>query len=145
MAINSPWQPRSVRVADPETPRQPLPHILIVDDDPDFLQLMEDALGRAPGRYGVTSVTTAAEALAKLQEQSFDLILVDYRLEGRDGLQLIEDLRSVAPALPVIMITGYPMLALRRAAEALDVAAFLIKPVAIPDLRRTVQLALSRR
>lgn len=118
------------------------PRLLVVDDDPDFLQVLKDALTRVLPSYAVVGAPHAAAALAALRTASFDLIIIDYRLADRDGLALLADLRVEAPALPVIMITGYPTRDLRQQAELLGVSAFLIKPVAILDLRRAVQDAL---
>jgi CheY-like chemotaxis protein len=119
--------------------------ILVVDDDADFFALLYDALTHTMPNRAIVGVRSAEAALAELEQGPFDLILIDYRLEGRDGLALLHDLRTLAPALPVFMITGYPARARRPQAEALGVSGFLIKPVFVPDLRRAVQAALAGR
>ncbi|HMA33005.1 MAG TPA: response regulator [Chloroflexia bacterium] len=123
----------------------PLPQILIVDDDPQFFAMLYDALTLGEPRYDVSGAATADLALDSLQHTTFDLVLVDYRLAGRDGLELLTELRIQEPTLPVIMITGYPRPELRRRAEALGIAAFLMKPVSVSELRRTVQQVLKSR
>jgi CheY-like chemotaxis protein len=136
---------RSSRDMDNGTQPHAASRILVVDDDADFFALLYDALTHTMPDYAIVGVRSAEAALVELEQGQFDLILVDYRLEGRNGLALLRDLRRLAPALPVIMITGYPTQALRQQAEALGVSGFLIKPVFVPDLRRTVQAALAGR
>jgi CheY-like chemotaxis protein len=119
--------------------------ILVVDDDADFFALLYDALTHTMPDCAIVGVRSAEAALVELEQGRFDLILIDYRLEGRNGLALLGDLRSLAPALPVIMITGYPTQSLRQQAETLGVSGFLIKPVFVPDLRRAVLAALAGR
>jgi CheY-like chemotaxis protein len=118
--------------------------VLVVDDDPDFVLMVHDALSATDAVFAVDGATSAEAALARLRGAAPDVILMDYQLGGPDGLTLLEDLRAQDAAVPVVMVTGYPTPALRQRAEALGVSAFLIKPVFVPDLRRAVQQALNR-
>jgi two-component system, NtrC family, C4-dicarboxylate transport response regulator DctD len=123
--------------------RSPI-RVLVVDDDPDFVLMVHDALSATDAGFAVDEATSAEVALTRLRGAAPDVILMDYQLGGPDGLTLLENLRAQDAAVPVVMVTGYPTPALRQRAEALGVSAFLIKPVFVPDLRRAVQQALNR-
>jgi CheY-like chemotaxis protein len=105
--------------------------LLIVDDDPKFLQDAERALDhRGGGVYLAGSAEHAMELLVAVG-QAFHLALIDVDLPGRDGLALIRDLRQRCPDLPTIAITGSvpdPRLETARALGAVDA---LRKPITV--------------
>jgi DNA-binding NtrC family response regulator len=79
-------------------------HILTIDDEAPILDLLREALTAAG--YRVTGVSTLAEALRVVQDDSPNLILTDLQLEDTDGFEVIDQLKEVAPAIPVILLTG---------------------------------------
>jgi ActR/RegA family two-component response regulator len=80
--------------------------ILVVDDDPRWLQRIEDIL---IDEYEVVPCSSDDEAIASLKEQPFSLALLDMKLaNGVSGLDLFERLQELAPNLPAVMLTGYP-------------------------------------
>lgn len=80
--------------------------ILLVDDETNILKVLSLVLGR--GGYEVTCVTNAEEALEKLSESDFDMMISDIRLgPGMDGLELLHAAKVKHPKLTVIMITAY--------------------------------------
>jgi CheY-like chemotaxis protein len=83
--------------------------ILIVDDDPAFIETYKDLL--AAEGYSVEAVTTRAEALRRLDEPGWSVILVDQKLQGAGspdtGLDLIAASRSRAPGAKVLLVTAY--------------------------------------
>lgn len=84
----------------------PTETILIVEDDPGVARLQERRLRRAG--YEVVTAATAAEALAALEQQHVDLMLVDYRLPDQvNGLELYSQLKATGRELPVILVTGF--------------------------------------
>lgn len=80
-------------------------HILVVDDQESVLRTLSAGLANAG--YRVTTATSAEEALDKLPHLSPTLLLVDVRMPGISGLELLERVRSRHPKLPVIMMTGH--------------------------------------
>ncbi|MBU4128095.1 MAG: response regulator, partial [Proteobacteria bacterium] len=80
-------------------------NILVVDDDDDFRWAIGNVL-RAGG-YKVTQAQDGEEALKLLEKDIPDLILLDYRMPGRDGISVSADIKKRIPALPIIMITAY--------------------------------------
>ena len=117
--------------------------ILVVDDDKAF-RLSTAELLRDDG-YVVEAAASAAEAGEALASDDFDLILVDLRMPGMDGLNLVEVLRRRGERAPIIMISGFGTI--DAAVEALQLGAddFLTKPVDPGLLSAKVAEVLERR
>ena len=81
------------------------PKILVVDDDKNLLELAKTRLAAA--NYGVTVALGQEEALAAVNNESFDLAIVDLRLADEDGITLMEKLHAIFPGMPVIILTGH--------------------------------------
>src|SRR5688500_12596284 len=105
--------------------------LLLVDDDHVF-RVSTSALLRQDG-YEVVVAGDGREAVNVLREQRFDLMLLDLRLPGTDGLRIVEALRLWGEGIPILMITGFGTV--ESAVEALHLGAddFLSKPVE-PDV-----------
>jgi two-component system response regulator GlrR len=80
-------------------------NILVVDNDPNILQVLRMRL--ASGGYSVTAATGAEAALKLAEKKPFDLVLIDLKLNGDDGIQLMEDIHQLNPDIPVIILTAY--------------------------------------
>src|SRR5207245_10209612 len=93
--------------------------------------------------YELMAATQGAEALARLRRDRLDLVLLDHRLPDRTGLEVLTELRSIQPILPVVMLTGYGSEWICAAAFKLGVADYLQKPVSAFDLVAAVQRILS--
>src|SRR6478752_2220937 len=111
------------------TPR--VGQILIVDDDPTF-RMTTAALLEADG-HRVDTAANGAEAGERLKNRTYDLLLVDYKMPGIDGIALVEALRLWGHSAPILMISGFGTV--ESAVRALHVGAddFLTKPVE-PDV-----------
>ena len=84
--------------------------------------------------YAPTTVGSAQRALSSLTEQTFPIAFVDARLPDMDGLRLVEELRSVQPAMRIIMISGYFLeddACIVKAMQASHIDSFLAKPFRI--------------
>ncbi len=116
-------------------------HILIVDDEESIRITFEMFLKRE-GYGKITTAATLEEALALINEHSFDLIISDIVLEGASGTELLRYIRQTGVQCPVVMITGFPNL--ESAAEAVRLGAFdyISKPVNKETLLRFVRQAL---
>jgi DNA-binding NtrC family response regulator len=117
--------------------------ILIVDDDRAF-RLSTAELLRQDG-YEVRTVADAQQAVDALREQPFDLVLLDLRMPGVDGMQVIETLRQWGEGIPILMISGFGTV--EAAVQALHLGAddFLTKPLDPDMLSSRVAALLERR
>ncbi len=113
--------------------------ILIVDDDPGVRELIALALGRA---QDVKHAGTAAEALGILRHEPAAAVVLDHRLPDRTGLEMLADIRSLQPGLPVILMTGYGSERVCAAAFKQGVWDYFPKPMDVCDLARSVRRAV---
>lgn len=116
------------------------PTILIVDDEPDIIELLELTLARMG--MEVFSATNISQAKALLQSHQFQLCFTDMRLPDGEGLELVNYISDHCSDLPVAIITAYGTT--ENAVAALKAGAFdyLPKPVALKQLRDLVKSAL---
>lgn len=115
----------------------PIGRVLLVDDEPEVLRGFARVL-RTRG-HEVVMAARGAEAIQKLSERPFDVIVSDIAMPDMDGLQLLKEVRRRDLLVPVILATGSP--AVKTAAEAVDNGAFqyLIKPIQNENLRQVVE------
>ena len=116
------------------------PKVLVVDDEPDLLELLELTLSRMG--LDTERAATVAEAVALLERESFDLCLTDMRLPDGEGLRVVEHINQHGLDVPVAVITAFG--SAENAVAALKAGAFdyLAKPVALEQLRALVKQAL---
>jgi two-component system, NtrC family, response regulator PilR len=116
------------------------PKILLVDDEPDLLDLMELTLAKMG--LETDRASSVAEARAKLARPDYDLCLTDMRLGDGLGLDVVQHIATHCPKIPVAVITAYGTA--DNAVAALKAGAFdyLAKPVSVDQLRALVKNAL---
>lgn len=100
--------------------------ILIVDDELVVIKSCERIL--QPEGYEVSGVTNPAEALEKIQNGSFDLIITDLKMPGMDGIELIRHVKAQNPAAGIVVITGYPSQESIKDALEYGIIDYLPKP-----------------
>jgi DNA-binding response OmpR family regulator len=117
-------------------------NILIVDDEPN-VRLNYRITLETEG-YDVFEASSAAVALEALVGRSFDLAILDMRMPGMDGLQLLAEIRKVGITVPVMIVTAYSDVP--HAVQAMKMGAidFLQKPLRPEELRRIVAEILKR-
>jgi two-component system response regulator GlrR len=101
-------------------------HVLVIDDDPDLLQLLAMRLTAAGHR--VSTVQSTEAALAQLAIERPQLVLSDVQLPGRDGLALFDEIRIRHPSLPVILLTAHGTIPDAVEATSRGVFSYLTKP-----------------
>ena len=116
------------------------PKVLVIDDEPDLLELLELTLSRMG--LDTTRAQSVAEAIRLLDAQAFDLCLTDMRLPDGEGLRVVEHITEKGLDVPVAVITAFG--SAENAVAALKAGAFdyLAKPVALEQLRALVKQAL---
>ncbi|MBV8784235.1 MAG: response regulator transcription factor [Gammaproteobacteria bacterium] len=118
-----------------------LPHILVVDDDRATRQLVADYLGE--NDFRVSGAESGAELSAALARGVIDLVLLDLRLRGEDGMQLLRALRAQSQ-LPVIILTGRIEEADRVMGLELGADDYLTKPFSPRELLARIRTVLRR-
>lgn len=110
--------------------------ILIVDDQPGIRLLLEELFRRE--NYETKVAVNGLEALQKVEQQRPDCVLLDMKMPGMDGIDVLKRLKSSWPDLPVIMMTAYDETQLTE--EALEVGAmrYFTKPFDIFEVRDAV-------
>jgi len=114
--------------------------ILVVDDDGDMRYACGCML-RKEG-YAVSEADSGAAAIEILGQKVFDLVLTDVRMPGPGGLEILAWLRTEAPGMPVIIITGYATVDMAVEAMKTGAADFLAKPFTPDALRLAVERSL---
>src|ERR1700723_4147357 len=115
-------------------------HLLIVDDEANTLASLARAF-RLAG-HEATVCDNPAKALELAKAQKFDLILSDVRMPGKDGLTLLEELKALGVAAPVVMMSGQAEIEMAVRATRLGALDFLEKPISTEKLLLTVENAL---
>jgi two-component system phosphate regulon response regulator OmpR len=118
-----------------------LPHLLVVDDDTRLRGLLGKYL--SDRGYRVTAAADAAEARARLQGLSFDLLILDLMLPGESGLELARDLRK-SSAVPILMLTAMGEAADRIAGLQSGADDYLPKPFEPEELLLRIGSILRR-
>jgi two-component system OmpR family response regulator len=109
------------------------PHVLAIDDDVATRELIAEYLGENELR--VTTAATSAEMTAALAENAIDVVVLDLRLGGEDGMQLARKLREQS-AIPIIMLTGKSEEADRVRGLELGADDYITKPFSPRELAK---------
>ena len=121
----------------------PLQHLLLVDDETGFREAIADRLGEH--RFRVEQAASGEEALERLNEFAFDVLVTDLRLPGVDGRKVLDEAFSRYPEIIAIVITGFGTV--REAVEVTRLGAegFITKPFQFEELLHELQTAMEKR
>ena len=116
--------------------------VLLVDDEVEFTT----GIGKILRRRGfeVEEAGSAEEALALVEEGCFDVALLDVKMPGMDGIQLLGEFRRIAPNLQVILMTGHLSVKEEESGRKTGAFAYLLKPHPIPELIALIQQAATK-
>jgi two-component system response regulator HydG len=114
---------------------------ILVADDEESHRIMMRAVLQEEG-YEVAGAADGPEAIRAVEQEPFDLILLDIRMPGMDGIEALMEIRRISPNVPVLMMTAYA--SVKTAVDALKAGAFeyLIKPLDIDELKILIEKAL---
>jgi DNA-binding response OmpR family regulator len=117
------------------------PHILVVDDDPQIRELLEEYLAENALRV---SVASSGQQMSKiLADEAIDLVILDLRLAGEDGMAIARSLRDQS-AIPIVMLTGVRDEADRVMGLELGADDYLTKPFSPRELLARIRTVLRR-
>jgi two-component system response regulator GlrR len=115
-------------------------HVLLVDDDADFLKLLSTRLER--DHYRVTTAESGDKALTVLQSVVPDIVVTDLRMDGMDGIALLDRLQHDHPSLPVLIITAHGTIPEAVTATQRGAVGFITKPIERDDLLEKLRTAM---
>jgi len=113
-------------------------NILLVEDEKALCLLYEEELGREG--YAVTAVNDAEAALAELGKTTFDLIITDIRMPGKDGIELITQIMGLRKDIPIIINSAYQSYKEDFMTWAAD--AYVVKSASLDELKSKVKQLL---
>ena len=116
--------------------------ILVVDDDETIRDMLYDLLSE---EHDCQTAETAEQALARLEVDSYDLVLTDISMPGLSGLELLGHVRQKYPDTPVIIISGISDQDHAQGLIRLGAFEYLLKPFRLEVVEKSVKRALDRR
>lgn len=131
-----------VKTSDIPTPfPERTPHILVVDDERDILQMVSLCLLQV--QYRVSMATSAEDAYRLIEQDEFDAIITDVMMPGEDGIAFLGKVHQHLPYVPVIIMTGYAQLQMAVNSIKNGAFDFIHKPFDFTYLRRVVGKAVN--
>lgn len=118
-------------------------NVLLVDDETEFLDTLVKRIKKRD--VNVTGVESGEKALVFLGEQPVDVVVLDVRMPGMDGIETLRELKKRHPLVEVILLTGHA--SLEVAIEGMELGAFdyLMKPIDIDELLYKLEDANKKR
>lgn len=116
--------------------------ILVVDDDPDALEICSRVL--RSGGYRVERATSSGEAMESVLQDKFDLVLADIEMAELDGLQTVQSIKRADPGIVTVAMIGHASMETAVKALRMGVEDFLIKPFSVDELREVIASALEK-
>ncbi len=117
--------------------------ILILDDEPIVCKRLKPAFEKLG--YEVEVFTKSSDAMARIEEQDFDIVITDLKMEGVDGMQFLTAVKEKSPDTEVIVITGFATMETAKESFQKGVFDFVAKPFKISEIREVVKKAEKKR
>jgi DNA-binding NtrC family response regulator len=117
--------------------------ILLVDDERDFVEML--AMRLEESGENVTAVYNGQECIDKLQQSAFDVVILDIKMPGMDGIQTLRKIKIMFPLVEVILLTGHGTT--ETAIQGMKLGAFdyLLKPADFDDLESKLEGARKKK
>jgi DNA-binding response OmpR family regulator len=116
--------------------------ILVLDDEPDAVVLIQRVLKRKG--HEVFVFTEEEQAIAFARSRPVDLAILDIKLKKMSGIEVLEELKKINPAMHAMMLTGFPTLETAKRAVSLGADQYCVKPIEIDELVQKVTAILSQ-
>ena len=113
--------------------------LLIVDDEEQFVEALSERLSMR--NYDVTTSLSGEDAIEKITNFNFDVVILDVRLPGIDGTEVLRKIKSLKPLIEVIMLTGHGTVEMAIEGMKLGAFDFLMKPCETEDLTVKIEKA----
>lgn len=113
--------------------------ILILDDEPIVSKRLKPSLEKKG--YEVEAFTRSADALQRIRERQFNIVVTDLKMEGVDGMQFLTEVKEKYPETEVIVITGFATMATAKESFNKGVFDFLAKPFKLGEIAEVIAKA----
>lgn len=114
----------------------------MLDDEPIVCERLKDHLENSG--FQVETFTESRQAMDRLVEKAFDVVVTDLKMEGPSGLDVLRFVRDRMQGTQVIMITGYASVEAARAADYTGVYEFILKPFQLDEMGKLVKKAAKK-
>ncbi|MEJ5376419.1 MAG: response regulator [bacterium] len=119
------------------------PRVLVVDDEEDFLETLVNRLKRRG--LPTQGALSGSRALEMLEAEGFDVVVLDVRMPGMDGLDVLKEIKDRWPFVEVILLTGHGSVESGIQGMRLGAFDYVMKPADLEDLMEKIQQAHERR
>jgi len=116
--------------------------ILVIDDKEVIGDLFKFTLGYKG--HEIKVVDNAASALESIKKNFYDIIFLDIVMPGKDGCEILKEIRDFSPSIPVVMMTGYSLDEKQKSAERMGAALCLRKPFEMDDVKRVIKQTIGK-
>lgn len=113
--------------------------VLLVDDEKDYINSLSKQL--VVRKYDVMAVYNGDDAIEAIQNQEFDVVILDVLMPGKDGIETFKEIHRINPTIQVIMHTGHAKVDLAIDGLKNGVNDYIIKPIDIEELVEKIDLA----
>jgi DNA-binding NtrC family response regulator len=117
--------------------------LLLVDDEEQFVETLSERLSMRD--YDVTTSLTGENAIEKIKNFNFDVVILDVRLPGIEGTEVLREIKSLKPLTEVIMLTGHGTMEMAIEGMKLGAFDFMMKPCETDDLTAKIDKAHDRK
>jgi DNA-binding response OmpR family regulator len=124
----------------PHPPSRPI-RLLLVDDEQGFVEVLTKRLRKR--RFEVTSALSGKEAVRIMRSNSFDIAVLDLKMEDLDGIEVLKIFKILDPRMPVLILTGHGSEQAAREGLALGALDYLMKPCDLEELMEKIVGAVS--
>lgn len=118
--------------------------VLIVDDEPNVALMLAEGLEKLGEGYRFDTALGSHEALNKLQKERYDMLLVDYKMPGMNGIDLALAVRQQHPETQIVMMTAYGASGMRDALQHIKLDGFVEKPFTVEQIRQIVVRSIGK-
>jgi DNA-binding NtrC family response regulator len=117
--------------------------VLLVDDEQEFLDSLAERM-QSRG-MNVSKAATPAEAIMKTEKESFDAVVLDLKMAGMDGLEVLRIIKEKRPEIQVILLTGHATVEAGVEAMKLGALDFVEKPANLAELTKKIKEAQAKK
>jgi DNA-binding NtrC family response regulator len=117
--------------------------VLVVDDELDFLETLVKRLKRR--KVDASGVSSGVEAMQLLEQEHFDVVILDIRMPGMDGLETLREMKRKRPLMEVILLTGHASVESGMQGMQLGAFDYVMKPAELEDILEKVRQAFERK